>query len=1113
MRADKLRMMCKSTFLLLSLVLLALCVLPYSASAQEVTATINGSITDPAGAVVSNANVVAKDLDRGTTWTTKTNAEGFYHLGRLPVGRYEVRVTAGGFRTAVQSPVELQLNQVVPVNIALVVGQGSETVVVTSEVPLLQTETTQVGTIIDEKTNVELPLASRNYLQLTLVTPGAVTPQPSGFSSGKNSGEVARPEINGNRFTANDYVLDGMDNNQMSDNFVGYSPQPDSIQEFNVITQNAPADFGNYMGGIISATIKSGTNKFHGSAFEFFRNDVLNANEWANKLDPASVRARPKLRWNQFGGAIGGPIFRNSLFFFGDYQGERFHIPASTGAISVFTALERKGDVSELVASGKTIINPKTGMPFPGNVIPNTSLSPAALAIINSSLYPTPINGLLTRNANNTKHTEINNDQGDVKLDWQLNENNHFFGRVSTSNLKNPTINSFGLAYNPYNLVKVWNVVTGYTRSINPHLINDARLGVNYVKIGQNHISTNFSGSASSLFKIPNLPTDFLPAIQFSGANVSGFGTKASLNDYADTVIQYQDVVSYTHGKHNTRIGFQGWRTRQNGVFPGNSGDAGQFSFNGKFSGSPESDFLLGLPSQLGVGVVGPDWGQRGNIFAAFVQDDWAVTQKLTVNLGLRYELHTPWYEVHNKQVNWDPISGALELPGQNGNSRALYDTYNGIGNYQPRIGISYEVMPKTVLRVGYSLSSFMEGTGQGLRLPENPPASKDTSLDYRALAYPTTTLDQGFAAATLHSQCTLAGLANADPLCYNGAVLRVWDRKLRPAASSQWNLFVEHQLSPSTTVQAGYVGQLTRHLTVAENLAQLRLISPGKTAPSPYFAGAPALVAQGVLPLATYSEANQNYNALQVSLKGRSNHGLSYLISYTYAKCLTNSVGFFGEGGQSASQSAWWQNLYDQKAEYGGCYYDIKHNLTGYAIYDLPFGRGKAYGANMNKLADAVAGGWRVSVIPTFRGGFPLTLSSSNDESGTGSFATRPDCVAAPHVFGKKKLGAAGIQWFDPSSYAEPKAGTFGNCSVSSVRGPGEQNIDMGLAKTFRLSETRNIEFRTEFLNAFNHPILDAPNNTCPAKPGLGCANGNMGIITSSEGARNIQFALKFNF
>ncbi len=1042
----------RSTILLLAVLALALSWLPGQISAQEVTATINGTIMDPSGGGVSNAEVTAKDADRGTVYTTKTNDTGFYNLNRLPVGRYEVRVTAPGFRTAVQQSIELQLNQVAVIDVQMTLGNNSETVEVTDAAPLLQTEGASVGTVIDQRANVNLPLATRNYLELTLVTPGAVTPSPSGFSNnGQTVGESSRPEINGNRFTANDYVLDGMDNNQASDNFVGYAPQPDAIQEFNLIAQNAPADFGNYMGGIISAVIRSGTNSIHGSAFEFFRNDALNANEWSNKIE-TPYDPRPLVRWNQFGAAVGGPIIRNKLFFFADYQGSRFDIPASSSNFSVFTTAERTGDVSELVANGQTIIDPTTGLPFPNNQIPQNRLSPAALAIINSNLYPTPINGNLSQNAVNTQSKKTIVDQGDLKMDWSATDKDQVFGRYSQVHQNVPVDNSYALAYNALGFSSAWNLVLGYTRTISTSLVNDARVGVNYVKIGQNNVSSSFAGDAGTLFSIPGLPSDFLPAIQFgSASHVTGagnsstvFGTKDSLNNYYDTSIQYQDVVSWTHGKHSTRFGFQGWRLRMNGFFPGNSGDAGTFSFSGQYSGSPETDFLLGLPSQIGVGLNGPDWGQRGNIFAGFVQDDWKLTPKLTVNLGLRYENHTPWYEVNDKQTNWNPDTGALELPGQNGNNRALYNDYNGIENFQPRIGVAYLLFPKTVIRGGYSLSSFMEGTGQGLRLPENPPASTDTSIDYRALTFPNTTLDQGFSAVQLPGQCTIQGLQNADPACYNGAVLRVWDKNVRPAVSSQWNLFVEHEFSAASTLQVGYVGQRTRHLTVAENLSQLQLQPDGTTLPSPYFADAQDLVSQGVLPLATYSAANQNYNSLQASLKGRLNHGLSYQLSYTWSHCLTNSVGFFGEGGQSASQSAWWQNLYDQNADYGSCYYDVTNVFTGYVIYDLPFGRGKTYGADMGKVGDALIGGWRLSLIPTIRGGFPLSLGASNDESGTGTFAPRPNCIAPPHVLGKSQpLGSAqggGYQWFDPNSYAEPSSRNIRDLRRKFGEGPGRR-------------------------------------------------------------------------
>jgi hypothetical protein len=1115
MRAGAPRLRLKHSIVpVLSILFLAICLWPTRGAAQEVTATINGTVTDPSGRVVANADVSATDLDRGTVWPAKTNQQGFYNLTRLPVGRYSVQVSAPGFRMAVETLPELQLNQIEAVNITLVVGQTSESVQVTSEAPLLQTESTEVSTVIDAQANVDLPLASRNYLQLTLLAPGVVSPNPLGqnsFTSGQTTGQNARPEINGNRFTAVDYVIDGMDNNEMASNFIAYTPQPDAIQEFNLITQNAPADFGNYMGGVISVSTKAGTNRLHGSAFEFFRNNDLNANEWFRNLDG---QPRAQLRWNEFGAAVGGPVIKNKLFFFADYQGERFDTPTSSSQFTVFTAKERTGDFSELLTLPTPVVirNPQTGVPYPGNVI-TSGLSPAALSIVNSTYYPAPINTNLSGNAVDFSRNYTNVDQGDGRLDWAVNDRNHVFGRFSKENLVNPTTNSYQLAYNTFANAAVWNTVGDYTKALTNNLVNDARFGVSYVTVNN---GTDTNSVDVSQFGIPGLPSTILPAMTFSHNQLvdgpgghSAFGSKNSFSNQADTVIQYQDVLNWTHGKHTSRFGFQGWRIRTDGFFPGNGGIAGNFDFNGQYSGAAESDFLLGLPDTVQVGRPGPVWGQRGNIFSGFFQDDWKITTKLTVNWGLRYENHTPWYETNNKQVNFDPITGNLELPGQNGNSRALYDSYNGISNYQPRLGLSYLLFPKTVIRAGYAMSEFMEGTGLSLRLPQNPPFSVQSQANYAGLSYPTTTLDQGFTPISTTNPCTIQGLESASAACYSGALLLSWDRHVQPARSNQWNLFVQQQLTSSMTFQIGYVGQAARHLSVPKQLNAVYIAPDGTINPSLFFADNQNLLALGALPLATYSAANSDYNALQSTLEGRLNHGLSYQLSYTWSHCLTNATGFFGEAGQSSSQDAWFQDVYNPKADYGSCYFNVTNVFSGYVIYELPFGHGRMYGDGVSNVVNAVAGGWRVSAIPTFRGGFPLTLGANNPP-GTNSFGERPDCSGPPIVYGKNNplpasLGG-GYQWFSPAPYSQPTSG-YGNCSIGSVYGPGERNIDIGLAKSFPVHEQQNVEFRTEFINALNHPILNSP------QTGLGSSLGFINGSNSSQGARNIQFALKYNF
>src|SRR6266849_3129779 len=356
---------------------------------QEVTAAIVGSVTDPSGAPIKDANVTATDTERGTVRTAKTNDAGAYNITRIPVGTYELKVGAQGFQTSAHQAFTLVLNQTARIDVQMKVGQVTETVEVSGEAPVLQTERTEVSTIIDSQTNDRLPLATRNYIQLTLLAPGAVSPNPNSFNNGDNTASGARPYINGNREQANNFVLDGMDNNQASDNLVGFTPTPDAIQEFNLITQNASAEFGNFQGGIVSATIKSGTNSFHGDIWEYFRNDKLNSNSWENRFNGAE---RNKLRWNMFGGTVGGPIVKNKLFFFFDYQGQRFDHPSSTVPLNVFTAAERNGDFGAICANGFSggICNDRV---FPSNPPPSLTCPPGAPApcIVSGQLYD-PLN-------------------------------------------------------------------------------------------------------------------------------------------------------------------------------------------------------------------------------------------------------------------------------------------------------------------------------------------------------------------------------------------------------------------------------------------------------------------------------------------------------------------------------------------------------------------------------------------------------------------------------------------------------------------------------------------------------------------------------------------------
>ena len=1121
--------MCKlrhARFLVLVFSVLAVFLLAGPVYSQEVTAAINGEITDPSGAAVTGVKVTAKDLDRGTIYPTTSDSVGRYSLPRLPVGSYEIRVENPGFQVSTKSPVVLVLNQVAKLDFQLTVGNVNETVEVTGAAPILQTETEELGTVLDARTNVSLPLATRNYNQLTLLAPGSVTTDPSEFTGSKTTFGSGRPYINGNREEANNYLLDGLDNNQVSENNVGYAPSVDSIQEFNLITQNASAEFGNFMGGIVSVSLKSGTNQYHGVAFEFLRNDQLNANEWKNNFQGIK---RPLLRWNEFGGAVGGRIIRDKLFFFADYQGSRYDQPSTGAGFTVLTAAERAGDFSALCSTGFTngicnnakqqLYNPYSSTstsgraPFLNNQIPTALFSPVAAAILSSPLYPTPTSAGLVNNSVNVLHTSTNGDQGDIKIDWAPTDKDHIFGRYSQQNVVNPVTNSQALLYNNNNNYPLYNGVLDYTRTITPTFVNDIRGGVNYYPVVNNGVSIP---TTSNTFGIGGAPTNLLPGLTFTGGNISNFGASDILQEFASTVIQAGDTAILTKGSHTIHAGFQYFRDRINVFYPGNEGLAGQFTFNGQYTGNnasgskgiPEADFVLGLPQQLGVGGGGGTWGQRSTIYAAFAQDDWKVNSQLTVNIGLRWELNTPWEEVHNRQTNFQEFTGQVLLSGQTNlfnNNNALYNQYNGITNFQPRVGLAWSPSHDTVIRASYSLSNFLEGTGTNLRLTRNPPWQTGHLVTYSSgsdLVLPTTTLAEGYSGFSGNGTCTPAAALASSPACFSGATIFTWDPKNRPAVSNQWNISIQHQFGNSMTLQAAYVGQNNDHLMVPVNASQRYLTSNGTVLPSLYLAGNPTLAADNPTDKLTITNGIQNYNALQISFQKRLSNGLEYQVNYSWSHCLTDSIGYYGGAGEGGGNYYYWQNTYDAHSYYGNCYYDVPQAFNGFVTDDIPFGRGRTFGKNLNRAVNALIGDWQISSIVTFHSGFPFTISA-NDVSGTTSFGPLASCSATPIVTGKQNSPSGGYQYWSQSTFYQPTSG-FGNCGVGIIRGPGLHTADLAVSKLFSITEHQNFEFKAQAINFTNTPILNAPST------GLG---PKLGLVNGSQGAREIQFGLKYNF
>jgi Carboxypeptidase regulatory-like domain len=1150
---------------------------------QEVTATITGTVTDPSGASVVGASVVARDVERGTAYATQTNSDGVFNLQRVPVGTYEITVTSTGFQTTKQSAVTLVLDQIARFNFKLRLKGVTEVMEVIDAVPSLQTDSAQVGTLIDSKTNDNLPLASRNFVQLTLLSPGALTIDPQTMNTGsQTSQQIAgngggRPYINGNREESNNFILDGVDDNQASENAVGFTPSPDAIQEFNVITQNASAEFGNFQGGVVSASIKSGTNTFHGDVFEFIRNDKFNANSWQNGFlpNPQGTIGLPKaqMRWNLFGGTIGGPIIKNKLFFFADYQGSRFDHPPAAGGLTVLSAAERAGDFSSLLTptaanpSGVQIYDPCTAgtglsgtpcvlsgkpVPFQGNIIPSNRLDNAFKVLMASPLYPQPTPGA-PNSAVVLNGSQNNDDQEDVKVDFNVSAKDRLFARYSRGKEIDPLTTSFLLGGNSSSEAHIDNTAFDETHTFSSSLLNDFRIGVNYVlPFGPN---TTFASSVAALAANTGIAgtteggISGLPSITFTSAasNGNGIGNYASLGNgtiiqkFASTVWQVSDNVLWSHGHHNTKFGFQMNRYRLNITYPGNAGVLGDIGFTNNYTseagdglsgGDAGASFALGLPDSVARGEVGSGFHQRDWLLAGFAQDDWRIADSLTLNLGLRYEARTPWVETNNRQVNVDKTTGIVEFPGnspvptgivgKNGFSKGLYSSkYDGLGEFEPRVGFSWTPAVferKTVIRGAFSVSSYLEGTGTNLRLPRNPPYTPTQiggTNNYTPGATPYTT------------EAGATGGATPQPQSVVGATMFAWGPVVQPAVGEQWNLSIQHQATQTLTMQVGYIGQKVTHLVVPLDLGQLQL----GTDNSPFIGGFNGVdsggnsLGYGPNSFAdvydTASVGTMRYDALQAVLQKRASRGLEGQIAYTWGKCMTNNSGYYGTystNAETTSSYPYWQNLYDPRSNWARCYYDSNQVLSGYLLYELPVGRGKSFGHDLPAAANAVIGNWSIDPIFSYHAGFPLAVYgpdnsgtfTGNDGAGPGS--ARPNCNGPVHYTHQMVNTGAGyqFQWVSNANntFTPEAPGTFGTCPAQGpVIGPHYVDLDLSLQKDFLFSESMRLQFRADFLNAFNHPNLAAPNMYYSPSA------TTFGNITGSQDSRNLMFALKFYF
>jgi len=733
----------------------------------------------------------------------------------------------------------------------------------------------------------------------------------------------------------------------------------------------------------------------------------------------------------------------------------------------------------------------------------------------------------------------------------------------------------------------VRNAVINWTHTLRSNLLNEARFGFNAVRFNQNTTPTSSLGNISQQLGISggNVQAPGLVELDMVGNNsgLADLGLRNLVQVFHSTQAQLEDNVILTHGRHQITTGFQYVRERQDYIYPGNNGALGFFDFT-TATGSGLADFWLG--SIAGGAGSERDTGSqlsspaklRGNVFAFFGQDDWRMTPTFTLNLGLRFEDHTPLYETNNQAVNFGLYTGTIYTAnGVDGTSKfgnqALYNNYLGIGDWEPRIGLSWAPAAlggKTVVRAGFAISSFVEGGGSNEELTQNLPFG---FLQQQA-AGGIYTVENGFGATTA---LACGGVINQ--ACYDGQRIRVFDQNFRPATINQWNLTFQQQLTNSLTFQIGYVGQRGSHLLNFEDTAQsIPLDASGKVAgrgdpivtrdPGPFLGGAAAgslyladnpqfntancgtagnpICGKETLTGTNMSNSDQSYNALQAVLQKRMSNGLQAQVSYTWSKCLSNSPGYFGTGwGSTGATSSGgqpgWENIYNPRLDWGPCYYDQAQILTSYVTYQLPLGRGKQFGRDLNPVLNAVLGNWEIGGILTLHSGNALTLNNfggwgvgGNSDNTNGvdpeTLAGLPDCNGGVQL-SKQTVpaanGAAGyIQWIanTPTNATPAAANTFGTCGIGNVRGPGYANVDLSLHKAFSITETKRLEFRFEALNAFNHPVWDFSGGPADGSfdPGSWSAgtggqqvtsNPTFGKITGSQGARELQLAMKFYF
>jgi len=1124
--------------------LLAVLFLPCFVVSQTVTGNITGTITDSSGAVIGGATVTARNTNTNVETSSTTNTSGTYTIRFLPIGPYEVTVTANNFASQKFPAFALEVNQTVKVDAQLKVGATATTTVVEGLLtPILNTNDSSLAVSFTSNEIANIPLNGLNFSSLTLYVPGSVsTNGPFGMSGNnaieRNTYYSGTSNINGNRAQANNYTLDGIDMNEGQNNLIAYNPAPEAIQEIKIISANAPADYGNVNGGDVISVLKSGTNKFHGSAYANLQNENLNANSWFNNHADPVIPINPYTQ-TQFGGTLGGPIKRDKLFFFIDYIGARSHT-GGTDKASMFTPAMRTGDFSEL-------LNPPAGsdgvqntpvqlydtqnnfVPYANNQI--QIVNPVAQFIFaHPELYPlpnaTPTDGVAANNFHGPKRTFTVNNQGDIKIEWDPRAADKIMGFYGQSDAYDGNVPVLELSFPPQNRFPTKIGGANWVHIFSPAIVNSARLGFTRVVWNQS-VPTDPSGqfglTGNAKVGIP-FGTQLYPGFSFQSINgFSGVGTPANIGSIIDNTFSYIDNLTWQYGVHLISMGVQAIRYQNNYITSNNQGFLGTFLYNGTFTGNPTpgavnatgytgADFVLDRVSNAQVEEQGVLVGQRQWRIAGFVQDDWKLFPNLTLNLGVRYEYDQPWYEVNDKTGNVLLDSGtviyAKRIPAgapdgsQLCSNRACYKpTYNQI---MPRIGFAYQATDRFVVRGGYGATSFFEGNAANQRLTSIPPFIQSS---FKNATVPTVgnggtpyTVEEGFS-------------SNPSDINYSGGGYGAWPQNMQPAYIQEWSLTTEYALTHTTSLTVGYLGEQGQHLIDYRNANQYTV--PGDPTSAPL---ANTFFGPGGALLVTEPRAMMNYNALQSTVRHRASHGLEYTVNYTYGRAMTNSLGNYALN--VSGYSGAFQNGYNSHADYGPAGYDVRHNLSFVGVYALPFGRGRQFGLGVNRLEDMLIGGWSIAGSGVVYSGFPVTITAPGVSNSNTYGQERAN------QYRKLKIVHRSIaNWWgtDPSAipcpantnngvcaYGVPSGNTFGTASVGSERAPDFKQVDGAAFKDFHITEGQAIGFRADAFNLFN--IVSYGN------PDSGVVDSNFGHISDQgtpvrSSSRVVQLALHYTF